>query len=111
MYSGKDIHPFNNFNLSCTATKPSRIIPSLQLNWYHDGTELDDSVSGITILEQDANNGMQKSSVVTVTSARVFNSGMYTCSAAVSIPESNTVMMSQVASATITGIHYPCTDM
>ena len=106
VYSGKDIHPFNTFNLNCTATKPDNIIPSLQLSWYHDGVQLDDSISSVTIREENVNSGMAKSNVLSVTSAGVLNSGLYTCSAEVSIPESSTVMMNQTATVTITGDNY-----
>ena len=103
MYSGKDIHPFNSFSLSCTARKPASIIPSLQLSWYHDGTQLDDSVSSISIREENANGGSEKTSVLSITSASILNSGVYTCSAEVSIPDSNTVRANQTATITITG--------
>ena len=105
MYSGKDIHPFNMFNLSCTATKPSNVIPSIQLSWYHSGVQLDDSVSGITIQEQEINGGMERSSQLYIISASVLSSGMYICSAAVSIPESETVMTNQTTAVIITGMH------
>ncbi len=103
-YSGKDISPFNTFSLSCTATKPENIVPSLQLNWYHNGVQMDDSVSGVTIQEEEVNGGVEKSSELTVTSASVLSSGMYTCSAIVSIPDSTPVMSNQTATVTITGI-------
>jgi hypothetical protein len=102
-FSGKDIPPFNTFGLSCTAMKPSAVVPPLQLNWYHHGVQLDSSVSGVNILEEEVSNGTEKSSVLNITSARVFSSGLYTCSVAVSIPESNTVTTNQSATITISG--------
>lgn len=102
-YSGKDVQPFNTFSLTCTAMKPSSVIPSLQLNWYHDGMQLDSSVSGITITEQDMNNGMEKSSVLSVTSASAQSSGSYTCNVTVSIPVSNTLTTNQAAIVIIAG--------
>ena len=103
-YTGKDIDPFNTFSLSCLGTKPDSVVPSLQLSWYHDGEELDGSISGITIQEEEMNGGMEKTSELTITSARVLNSGMYTCSVMVSIPESSDIMINQTATVTITGI-------
>lgn len=102
-YSGKDIYPFDTFSLSCTSTKPVNIVPSLQLSWYHNGVQLDHSVSGISIQEEEMNGGMEKSSELTVTSARTLSSGFYTCSVVVSIPESNAVMNDQTATITISG--------
>ena len=92
------------FGLSCRAVKPSLVIPPLQLSWYHDGMQLDDSVSGVTIQEEDVNNGMEKSSVLNITSARVVNAGLYTCSVVVSIPESTAVRTNQTATITISGL-------
>ena len=104
MYSGKDIHPFNSFSLSCIAVKPSRVIPSLQLSWYHNGMQLDNSISGIDITEEDMNNGMEKSSVLNVTSATVQRTGSYMCSLMLSIPESSILTTNQTATVTIAGI-------
>ena len=103
MYSGKDIHPFNTFSLNCTATKPSSIIPSLQLSWYHDEMELDNTVSRITILDE-VRSATETFSMLTVSPARVFDSGMYTCSISVSIPESPDAMANQTSTVMIAGI-------
>lgn len=105
VYSGKDIPPFNAFNLACTATKSSSIIPALQLSWYHDGLQLDGTVSDVTIL-QEVRSGMEKSSTLSIASARVMNSGLYTCNVVVSIPESQDVSADHTANVTITGIIY-----
>lgn len=103
VYSGKDIYPFNMFSLSCTATKPSNVILPIQLSWYRNGIQLDGSVPGITIQEEEVNDGMEKFSSLNVTSALTSNSGLYTCNAAVSIPESDTVTTNQTATVTIAG--------
>ena len=101
-YSGKDIHPFNTFSLECSATKPSQVIPPIQLSWYHDGAELDGSVSGVGILEE-ARSVDERSSTLSITPARVANSGVYTCGVEISIPESSAVSANQTATVTITG--------
>ncbi len=105
-YTGKDIYPFNTFSLRCTAMKPSGIIPALQLSWYHGDMQLDDSLPHITISEEETNEGMEKSSVLNITSARVLSSGSYTCSATVSIPESTAALTNRTATVLITGIIY-----
>ena len=110
-YSGKDISPFNTFSLNCTAAKPSNVIPPLQLSWYRDEVQVDDSISGITVIEDEISGGAEKYSVLTVTSARTFHSGLYTCSATVSIPDSNAVIANQTAIITITGKYALISDI
>lgn len=104
MYSGKDIHPFNMFDLTCTARKPISVIPPLQLSWYYNGMQLDASVTGITIREEEMNNGMKKISFLSVTSALTSNSGAYTCKAVISIPDSTALINNQSATVTIAGM-------
>ena len=104
MFSGKDIDPFNTFTLHCTASKPSNIIPSLQVSWYHNDLQLDNSIQGVDISEEEVNNGVEKTSGLTVSSARVLNSGAYKCRVAISIPESDEVAADQTAIVNITGM-------
>lgn len=103
-YSGRDFPPLNTFSLSCIAAKPNRIVPSLQLNWYHNGVQMDDSISGVSIQVEEVNGGLEKTSELTVTSASMLSSGVYTCSAVVSVPDSTAVMYNQTATVTIIGI-------
>ena len=102
-YSGLDVDPFNTFTLMCTATKPSSIVPALDLSWYHNEMQLDNSIAGISILEDEARGGAERSSTVTVNSATTASSGVYTCIASVSVPESNTVTSNQSVTVTIRG--------
>ena len=106
MFAGKDIDPFNTFTLHCTASKPSNIIPSLQVSWYHNDLQLDNSVQGVDISEEEVNNGVEKTSALTVSSARALNSGAYKCRVAISIPESDEVAADQTAIVSITGTTY-----
>lgn len=103
-YSGVDVDPFNTFTLRCTARKPTTVTPSLDLSWYHNEVQLDNSVAGVSIAEEESSNGAQKSSMLTVTSANAMKSGVYTCIASVSIPESNTVTSNQSSNVTIRGV-------
>lgn len=104
VFSGKDIDPFNTFALQCTASKPSNIVPSLQVSWYHNNLQLDNSIQGVDISEEEVNGGAEKTSALTVTSARVLNSGAYKCRVAISIPESDEVAAEQTAIVNITGV-------
>ena len=102
-YSGLDVDPFNSFTLICTARKPSSIVPALDLSWYHNEMQLDNSIIGISILEEEGSGGAERSSMLMVSSATTTNSGVYTCIASVSVPESNTVTSNQSATVTIRG--------
>ena len=102
-YTGLDVVPFNTFTLTCTAIKPSSIVPALDLSWYHNEIQLDNSIAGISILEEEAGSGAERSSILTVNSATTASSGVYTCIASVSVPESNTVTSNQSATVTIRG--------
>lgn len=103
MYSGIDVAPSNTFTLMCNASKPSSVSPSIELNWYHDNVPLDSSRSGTFIREVETIGGVQKSSILTITSADTVDSGDYMCVAVIDIPESNRVTNNQSASVTIQG--------
>ncbi len=106
VYSGIDIAPSNTFTLTCTANKPSNISPSLELFWYHDEELLDSSHPKISIYEQEVvTGGVEKFSVLTITSASNINSGDYTCVAVIDIPESNRVTSNHSATVTIQGTY------
>lgn len=83
--------------------KPSNVILPLLLSWHHNGVQLDSSILGITISEEEVDNTV-KSSVLHVTFARVLNSGSYTCSASVSIPESRVITTNAITTVEITGM-------
>ena len=103
-YSGLDVDPFNTFTLMCIATKPSSITPALDISWYHNEMQLDNSIPGISILEEEFSGGAERSSTLIVTSARTISSGVYACIASVSVPESNTVTGDQNVTVTIRGM-------
>lgn len=65
--------------------------------------QLDNSIAGISILEEEASGGAERTSTLTVNSATTATSGVYTCIASVSVPESNTVTSNQSAIVTIRG--------
>ena len=83
--------------------KPNSVTPSLDVSWYHSGMQLDSTIPGISITEEEASGGAEISNTLTVTSARTINSGEYLCVASISIPESNTVTSNQSAIVNIRG--------
>ena len=103
--SSVDAEPYNTFTLTCMATKPSSVIPTLDLSWYHNEMQLDNSIVGTSITEDETGGGAEKLTTLTVTSASSISSGLYSCVATVSVPESSTVTSNQTAVVTIRGIY------
>lgn len=91
------------------AGKPTSVTPTLDVSWYHNEMQLDNSIVGLSIIEDEVSGGAQKTSTLTVTSATTISSGDYSCIASVSIPESNTVTSNQSASVTIRGKYISAT--
>ena len=87
-FIGRDFPPYNNFILTCVASKPSNVLPALVIVWYFNGKQLNNSLD-VSISELDMNN--QKSSMLSVNSADVNTSGSYKCIASISPPESQLV--------------------
>ena len=92
-----DADPYDNFTLTCTATKPIIVIPDLVLTWTHDGTMETGTV--VTIGTDTA--------VTTVTNTLSFptttasDTGTYRCVARINIPDSTTIMTSEESTAVL----------
>ena len=84
------------------ARKPGTVIPVLEVAWFRDEVALDGSVQGVVIREE-TRSSVEISSTITVDSARVVDSGLYTCSVVVNIPESEALSVTQAANVTING--------
>ena len=102
-FTGATAGSYNSFSLSCTATIPQSVVPALELNWYHNNTQLDASVDQISISGEERRNGAEISSTLSIVSAQTGNSGDYTCVAGVTIPESTTVQANQTGTVNIRG--------
>ena len=72
------------------------------MNWFHDNTLLDNSATSVRIREE-VGSSSDATSVITVTSARVVDSGLYTCNVVVNIPESEAISINQTANVIIDG--------
>ncbi len=105
-FIGADMEPYDTFSLSCLATKPPEVIPTIELLWYKDQVPVgNDSSDGIAIAETTTNEGAQRSNQITISNANQDHSGSYSCLARLTIPESTTLEeSSQDAVATIRGI-------
>ena len=86
-----DSDPYDNFTLTCTATKPTIVIPDLVLTWTHNGTTETGTV--VTTGTDTA--------VTTVTNTLSFptttasDTGTYRCVARINIPDSTTITTSE----------------
>ena len=92
-----DSDPYDNFTLTCTATKPTIVIPDLVLTWTHNGTMETGTV--VTTGTDTA--------VTTVTNTLSFptttasDTGTYRCVARIDIPDSTTIMTSEESTAVL----------
>ena len=92
-----DSDPYDNFTLTCTATKPTIVIPNLVIAWTHNGT-----METGTVTTTGAN-----TMTTTVTNTLSFNnstasdSGTYRCTASISIPDSTDITTSEESTVTI----------
>ena len=89
--------PYDDFTLTCTATKPTIVIPDLVLTWTHNGTMETGTV--VTTGTDTA--------VTTVTNTLSFpttmssDTGTYRCVAIIDIPNSTTIMTSEESTAVL----------
>jgi len=102
-FTGAAADSYNSFSLSCTATKPQSVVPALELNWYHNNTQLDASLDQVSITGEERRNGAEISSILSIVATQTENSGDYTCVVGVTIPESTTVQVNQTGTVTIRG--------
>ena len=88
-----DSDPYDNFTLTCTASKPDLVLPDLEVIWYHNGT--------ITNGGMTTTNDNTITSTLHVTATETSDSGNYTCQANLNIPQSNNITTSGISVVTI----------
>ena len=81
-----DSDPYDNFTLVCTASKPALVIPTLEVIWLHNGTERQSVVTY---------NSEGTYVINTLSFPKTFanDSGIYSCHAKLSIPDSSDVTL------------------
>ena len=84
--------PYDNFALVCTASKPSLVIPALEVIWLHNGTVR----QGVVTTNNDI-----MTNTLNVTTSKTSDSGSYTCQAILVIPDSNNITTSETSTVTI----------
>ena len=85
-----DSDPYDNFTLTCTASKPALVLPDLEVIWYHNGT-VHNSVQ---------NDNAYIINTINIPTSFANDSGTYTCVARLIIPDSPNVI--QTANTTVT---------
>ena len=85
-----DSDPYDNFTLTCTASKPAIVLPDLEVIWYHNGTVRNTVQNGNTYITNTIN----------FPTSFANDSGTYTCVARLVIPDSPNII--QTANTTIT---------
>ena len=84
--------PYDNFTLMCTASKPSLVIPTLEVIWLHNGTVC----QGVVTTNNDI-----MTNTLSVGNSKISDSGSYICQAILVIPDSNNITTSETSTVTI----------
>ena len=92
--SCSDSDPYDNFTLVCTASKPALVIPMLEVIWLHNGTVC----QGVVTTQNDDTYVMNTLSFPT---SFANDSGTYTCTAKLTIPESPNISLTENSTATL----------
>ena len=104
--SCSDSDPYGDFSLVCTASKPTLVIPTLEVIWLHNGTERQ---GVITYNNEDTY------VINTLSFPKTFanDSGTYSCHAKLFIPDSSDIILIKNISVTyrckcnLLILHYP----
>ena len=91
-----DSDPYDNFTLTCTATKPTIVIPNLVITWTHNGT-----IETGTVTTTGGNMTTTVTNTLSFTTGRPSNSGTYRCTASITIPDSTDITTSEESAVTI----------
>ena len=88
-----DSGPYDNFTLVCTASKPALVISALEVIWLHNGAIR----QGVVTTENDDTYVMN---TLSFPASFANDSGIYTCIAKLTIPESPDISL--IENSTIT---------
>ncbi|XP_019860201.1 PREDICTED: uncharacterized protein LOC105314995 [Amphimedon queenslandica] len=85
-----DSDPYDNFTLTCTATKPTIVIPNLVIAWTHNGT-----IETGTVTTTGENMITTVTNTLSFTTSTASDSGTYRCTASITIPDSTDIATSE----------------
>ena len=77
-----DSDPYDNFTLTCTASKPALVLPDLEVIWYHNGT----------VRNTVQNDNTYITNTINFPTSFTNDSGTYTCVARLVIPDSPSII-------------------
>ena len=100
-----DADGYDNVTLTCTASKPSLVVPPLMVRWIRDATnDLDDAVQlGIVTTSSDGTFKLV-TNTLTFTTSMANDSATYVCYATLNIPDSDIIMINESSIVTFRGI-------
>ncbi|XP_019851148.1 PREDICTED: hemicentin-1-like [Amphimedon queenslandica] len=91
-----DSDPYDNFILTCTATKPTIVIPNLVIAWTHNGT-----IETGTVTTTAENMTTTVTNTLSFSASRPSDSGTYRCTASITIPDSTDIATSEESTVAI----------
>ncbi|XP_011407562.1 PREDICTED: neogenin-like [Amphimedon queenslandica] len=92
-----DSDPYDNFTLTCTATKPTIVIPNLVVAWTHNGT----IVTGTVTTTGEDTLTTTVTNILSFNASRPSDSGTYRCTASITIPDSTDITTSEESTVAI----------
>ena len=92
-----DSYPYDNFTLTCTATKPTIVIPNLVIAWTHNGT----METGTVTTTGENTMTTTVTNTLSFSSSRSSDSGTYRCTASISIPYSTDIITNEESTVTV----------
>ena len=101
-----DADGYDNVTLTCTASKPSLVVPPLIVRWIRDTTDSsqpqNDTLGSVTM----NSDGTIVTNTLTFTTSMANDSSTYVCYAALGIPDSDIIMISGSSIVTFRGMFY-----
>ncbi|XP_019860105.1 PREDICTED: netrin receptor DCC-like, partial [Amphimedon queenslandica] len=95
--SCSDSYRYDNFTLTCTATKPTIVIPDLVIAWTLNGTI---ETGTVTTTREDTMT-TTVTNILNFTTSTASDSGTYRCTASITIPNSPDITTSEESTVTI----------
>ena len=83
--------PYDNFTLTCTASKPTIVISDLVLSWIHNGTIRNGTVSTIA-----TSNTTTVTNTLSYSAILPNNSGTYNCNASLYLPDETIYIIEEI---------------
>ena len=83
--------PYDNFTLTCTASKPTIVLSDLILVWIHNGTIRNGTVSTITTSDTTT-----VTNTLSYSTTQLNDSGTYSCNASLYLPDETMYIIEEI---------------